>query len=71
MNVVSLAPNCYWVRVSHCCALSFWTGTTGSGKFQPLRAKVLVTLGGADPDNVTAKVIQAVAHLNDLKWKRL
>ena len=33
--------------------------------------KVLVTLGGADPDNVTAKVIQAVAHLNDLEMETL
>jgi UDP-2,4-diacetamido-2,4,6-trideoxy-beta-L-altropyranose hydrolase len=33
----------------------------------PVARKVLVTLGGADPDNVTDKVIQALASLRDVE----
>ena len=33
----------------------------------PVACKVLVTLGGADPDNVTGKVIQALACLRDVE----
>ena len=42
------------------CAVSFWHGKTGVGKKSPKGVKILVTLGGADPDNVTLKVVRTL-----------
>ena len=44
-------------------AESSWLGPGGEREIPPRARKVFVTLGGSDPDNVTGKVIQALADL--------
>jgi UDP-2,4-diacetamido-2,4,6-trideoxy-beta-L-altropyranose hydrolase len=43
----------------------FWRWRDWQRVIQPIASKLLVTLGGSDPDNVTLKVIQALQLLNN------
>jgi UDP-2,4-diacetamido-2,4,6-trideoxy-beta-L-altropyranose hydrolase len=43
----------------------FWQWRDWSRVIQPIASKILVTLGGSDPDNVTLKVVQALQLLNN------
>ncbi|OYQ63869.1 UDP-2,4-diacetamido-2,4,6-trideoxy-beta-L-altropyranose hydrolase [Pseudanabaena sp. SR411] len=42
----------------------FWQWQNLQREINPIARKILVTLGGSDPDNVTFKVIQALNRLN-------
>jgi UDP-2,4-diacetamido-2,4,6-trideoxy-beta-L-altropyranose hydrolase len=43
----------------------FWQWRDWQRVIQPIASKLLVTLGGSDPDNVTLKVVQALQLLNN------
>ena len=42
----------------------FWQWRDWQREVNPIASKILITLGGSDPDNVTLKVIQALDRLN-------
>ncbi len=48
-----------------CCDASSSPGGSGSGKSLPIGRKVLVTVGGTDPDNVTVRVIARAASAGE------
>ena len=45
------------------CGLSFAPGAAGSAAIPALARKVLVTMGGSDPDNVTLQVVRALQQV--------
>lgn len=47
----------------------FWQWRNWQREVNPIAYKILITLGGSDPDNITLKVIQALNLLNKDKLK--
>ncbi|MEA5487703.1 MULTISPECIES: UDP-2,4-diacetamido-2,4,6-trideoxy-beta-L-altropyranose hydrolase [Pseudanabaena] len=49
----------------------FWQWRDWQREVNPIASKILITLGGSDPDNVTLKVIQALNLLNKDKLETI
>ena len=51
-------------RSTFCCGSESGPGEAGSGRCLKLARKILVTLGGSDPDNKTREVMRALSEID-------